>query len=127
MPNVGVTLEQGGAERQLCYAVRALRQNGTDLQVISLDQGEFWEEPIKQLGATVTCVGQDCSRFKRVLRIVKHLKRNPADILQSQHFYTNAYASVAAFFLNSKVIGALRSNGLFEIAESGRVGGRINL
>jgi glycosyltransferase involved in cell wall biosynthesis len=97
------------------------------VQVLSLDQGQFWENPIKELGATVTWIGQDRSRFKRVLRIVKHLRRHPVDILQSQHFYTNAYASVAALFLNCRAIGALRSNGYFEVTESGRFGGRINL
>lgn len=121
------TLGQGGAERQLFYAVQALRQSGAAVQILSLDRGGFWEEPIKQLGATVTWIGQDRSRFKRVLRIVKHLRREPADILQSQHFYTNAYASLAALFLNCKAIGALRSNGHFEVTESGRLGGRINL
>src|SRR5215467_10260538 len=103
---VAGTLGQGGAERQLFYAIQALRQSGAAVQVFSLDRGGFWEEPIKQLGAKVTWIGQDRSRLKRVLRTVKHLKREPADILQSQHFYTNAYASVAAFFLNCKAIGA---------------------
>jgi|ERR1051326_1350054 glycosyltransferase involved in cell wall biosynthesis len=124
---VAGTLGQGGAERQLFYAVEALRQSGAAVQVLSLDQGGFWEKPIKELGAAVTWIGQDRSRFKRVFRIAKHLKQQPVDILQSQHFYTNAYASLAALFLNCKAIGALRSNGHFEVTESGRIGGRINL
>src|SRR5689334_14656274 len=107
------TLGQGGAERQLFYAIRALRRGGATVRVLSLDAGGFWEAPIKQLGATITCVGQAHSRFNRVCRIVKALKDEPADILQSQHFYTNAYASVSALFLNHKPIGALRSNGQF--------------
>src|ERR1051326_8617602 len=85
------TLGQGGAERQLFYAIQALRQSGAAVQILSLDRGGFWEDPIKELGVSVTWVGQDRSRFKRICRIVKHLKKEPADILQSQHFYTNAY------------------------------------
>src|SRR5215468_4676354 len=90
------TLGQGGAERQLFYAVQALRQNGAGVRVLSLEAGGFWETPIKDLGVPVTCVGEGGSRFKRVMRIVKLLREEPADILQSQHFYANAYAAVAA-------------------------------
>jgi glycosyltransferase involved in cell wall biosynthesis len=121
------TLGQGGAERQLFYAIQALRQTQASVRVLSLDSGGFWEALIKQLGVSVTCVGQTRSRLKRVWRIVKALKENPADILQSQHFYTNAYATLSAFFLNCKAIGALRSNGAFDLRQCGRVGGPINL
>jgi glycosyltransferase involved in cell wall biosynthesis len=121
------TLGQGGAERQLFYAIQALRQSQASVRVLSLDCGGFWEAPIKQLGVPVDCVGQTPSRLKRVWRIVKALKESPADILQSQHFYTNAYATLSAFFLNCKAIGALRSNGLFDLNQCGRAGGPINL
>jgi len=124
---VAGTLGQGGAERQLFYAIQALRLRGAVVRVLSLDSGGFWEAPIQQLGVRVTCVGQLRSRLKRVFRILKALKNETPDVLQSQHFYTNAYASLSAFFLNCKAIGALRSNGLFDLSQCGRVGGRINL
>jgi glycosyltransferase involved in cell wall biosynthesis len=121
------TLGQGGAERQLFYAVQALRQSGASVRVLSLDPGGFWETPINELGVPVTRVGEDGSRLRRVLRILKHLREEPAEILQSQHFYTNAYAAVAALLLNCEGIGALRSNGQFDLTQTGHVGGRINL
>ena len=121
------TLGQGGAERQLFYAIQALRHAGASVCVLSLDSGAFWESPIKQLGVTVTCVGQTRSRFKRVCRIVKALNSQPADILQSQHFYANAYTSLSALFSNCTAIGALRSNGHFDLCQCGKLGGRVNL
>jgi glycosyltransferase involved in cell wall biosynthesis len=121
------TLGQGGAERQLFYAIQALRRCGTSVRVFSLDHGGFWQAPIEQLGASVTCVGQARSRLKRVCRIVKALKSQPADILQSQHFFTNAYVSLSAWAHNCKSIGAMRSNGQFDLSQCGRLGGRINL
>ena len=121
------TLGQGGAERQLFYAIQALCRGGASVRVLSLDSGGFWEAPIKQLGVTVTCVGQTRSRFSRVCRIVKALRRQPADVLQSQHFFANAYASLSAIFLKRKAIGALRSNGRFDVSQCGKLGGRINL
>src|SRR5947209_1537338 len=121
------TLGQGGAERQLFYALRALGHNRATASVLCLDRGAFWEEPINRLQVSVTWVGQSASRLKRLLRIIKELKKDPPDIFQSQHFYTNAYTSVAALLLKCRGIGALRSNGIFDLSESGRIGGRINL
>src|SRR5256714_7245202 len=116
------TLGQGGAERQLFYALRALRRSGAAARVLCLDRGAFWEEPINHLGVSVTWVGQDTSRLKRVLRIVKELRKSPPDIFQSQHFYTNAYTSMAALLLKYQDIGALRSNGIFDLSQTGRIG-----
>jgi glycosyltransferase involved in cell wall biosynthesis len=121
------SLGQGGAERQLFYAIQALRRGGATVRVLSLDSGGFWEAPIKQLGVAVTCVGQNRSRLNRVCRIVKALRKEPADVLQSQHFFANAYASLSTFFLNCKAIGALRSDGRFDLSQCGKLGGRINL
>jgi glycosyltransferase involved in cell wall biosynthesis len=121
------TLGQGGAERQLFHAVQALRGGGASVQVLSLERDGFWKKPMEELGVPVTWLGPSRSRLKRVCALVKQLKDQPPDILQSQHFYTNAYTSVSSFFLNCRAIGALRSNGQFDVSQCGRVGGRINL
>ena len=121
------TLGQGGAERQLFYLIQTLRHNGAKVRVLSLDQGAFWEARIREMGATVNWVGQARSQLKRLLRIAKELKRDPVDVIQAQHFYTNAYASLAAWLTNCRGVGAIRSNGTFDVLQSGRVGGRINL
>jgi glycosyltransferase involved in cell wall biosynthesis len=121
------TLGQGGAERQLFYAVQTLHQNGARVRVLSFEPGGFWETPIKDLGVPVTCVGEGGSRFRRILRIVKLLREDPVDIVQAQHFYTNAYAAVAALLLNCTGIGGLRSNGQFDFTQAGRIGGRVSM
>src|SRR6266566_4550017 len=51
------TLEHGGAERQLFYILQALCRAGAVPRLLSMDQGQFWEETIKALGVCVTCVG----------------------------------------------------------------------
>ena len=48
-------------------------------------------------------------------------------IIQSQHFYMNAYAAAATRMLGLASIGALRSNGLMEVKDCGRIGGWLNL
>lgn len=121
------TLEHGGAERQLFYILQALTQAGAAVRVLSLDQGEFWEERIKALGVPVIWVGQPASRLRRLFRIVQELRKDPPDVLQSQHFYVNAYVGLATQMVRMGGIGALRSNGRVEVFESGLSGGWLNL
>lgn len=121
------TLASGGAERQLFYALKALCQSGAAPRLLSLDRGGFWEERIKALGASVTCVGDSPSRIKRLLRIIKELRTNRPDILQSQHFFANAYVGVTARLMQLSGIGAMRNDGTSEVKRSGRIGGWLNL
>ncbi len=121
------TLGQGGAERQLYYILRALRQSGAKPRLLTLTQGEFWEQRILDLGVPVTYVGQDSSKLSRVRRIVQELKKQKPDILQSQHFYTNLYVVAAARTLGVREVGAMRNDGTNEVKATGRVMGRLSL
>lgn len=121
------TLGQGGAERQLFYIVRALRQAGAVPRLFCLDQNEFWEQPIKELGVRITWIGRAKSKVGRLLRLLMELRRHPPMIIQSQHFYMNAYTAAATRMLGLASIGALRSNGLMEVKDCGRIGGWLNL
>jgi glycosyltransferase involved in cell wall biosynthesis len=124
---VAGTLEHGGAERQLFYMLRALRQAGAALRLLSLDQGEFWEEKIKALEIPVTWVGENPSRRQRLFRIVNEVRREPPDVLQSQHFYANAYVGLTSRLLRVNGIGAMRNDGCTEVSGCGRLGGWLNL
>src|SRR5947207_13023470 len=106
---MAVTLEHGGAVRQLFYMLQALRQRGAAARVLCLDCGGFWEEPIRSLGVPVTWVGQRRSRLARLLRVLKELRADPPDVLQSQHFFANAYVGLAARLLGLNGIGAMRN------------------
>jgi glycosyltransferase involved in cell wall biosynthesis len=119
---VAGTLRQGGAERQLFYILQALCQRGASPRLLSLDQGGFWEEPIRALGVSVTWIGHQRSRLVRLLRVLKEVWRHRPDVLQSQHFYTNAYAGLAARLSRLGGIGAMRSNGRSEVKGSGPLG-----
>jgi len=121
------TLGQGGAERQLFYMVKALTEHGACPQVLCLTRGEFWEDKIRSLKVPVVWVGQSPSRLIRLLRILQELKRQPVDIVQSQHFYTNLYAVAAARILGLREIGAIRNDGFSEVQENGRWLGRLSL
>ena len=120
------TLGHGGAERQLYYILQALCQAGANPRLLSLDQGGFWEPRIKDLGVRVIHVGAP-SRWQRLVRILKELRKDRPDILQSQHFYTNAYVGVAASLLQLSGIGAMRNDGTSEVNGTGRIGGWMSL
>ena len=121
------TLGQGGAERQLFYILRALRQSGAVPRLFSLDQNEFWEQPIKELGVPITWIGRAKSKIGRLMRPLRELRQDRPTVLQSQHFFTNAYVGAAARLLGLSSVGALRSNGRMESRDCGSAGGWLNL
>ena len=119
------TLGQGGAERQLYYILRALKEDGADIQLLSLTQGEFWEEKIRALSVPVTCV-EKRSRLQRLWRMVQLLREEQPDIVQSQHGYTNLYGTFIARLLGVREIGAIRTDARREIRTVGLMG-HLNL
>jgi glycosyltransferase involved in cell wall biosynthesis len=121
------TLAQGGAERQLFYMLKALRSVGASPHLLCLTQGEFWEEPIRALGVPITWVGQAQGRAARVRAVIAACRELKPQILQSQHFYTNLYAALAARWLGLREIGAVRASGYHEVLETGRLLGWLSL
>lgn len=118
------TLGQGGAERQLFHVLRALKDSGADVRLLSLTNGEFWQARIEALGVPVTWVGENPSRLARLRSIIAELKRDRPDIVQSFQFYANFYASLAGRICRIPDIGALRNDGLSEMRQFGRALGR---
>src|SRR5262245_10008242 len=85
------TLGQGGAERQLFYSLRTLKESGAHPQLFCLTRGEFWEEPIRDLGVPIRWIGKHQSRAVRLACLIDSLRKDRPMIIQSQHFYTNIY------------------------------------
>ncbi len=121
------TLGQGGAERQLYYILKALKESGADPCLICLTQGEYWETPIRELGIPVIHAGASPSRSSRLMKIMRILKSLKPDIIQSQHFYTNLYASLAARVIGAREIGAIRNDVTSEVQSNGRLLGNLSL
>jgi glycosyltransferase involved in cell wall biosynthesis len=107
---VAGTLGVGGAERQLYYMTRTLREHGAEPEVVSLTQGEHWEPLIRELGVPVHYAGAVRSRPVRAARIALLARRIRPDVVQSSHSYTNLYASLAARAAGACDIGAIRSD-----------------
>ncbi len=109
------TLGRGGAEKQLVYMLRALRQAGIAVRVLCLTRGESYEAEIESSGVKVEWIGEAKNQVARLWNIVANLRREPADIVQSSHFYTNIYAGIAGKILTISSIGAIRSDLIYEL------------
>ena len=121
------TLGQGGAERQLYYILGALREAVVDVRLFCLTRDEFWENRIRELGVEVHYVGRRSSRITRLADIVTSLRRFNPELIQSQHFYTNLYASSAGRLLGVQEIGAIRNDAVSEVRANGRLMGPLSL
>ena len=121
------TLGQGGAEQQLYYHLRALKQSGAQLRVYCLTRGEFWEGPLINLGIPVTWIGRNPSRFVRLARMLSEIRNNRPAIIQSQHLYTNIYAAAAAHLSGLRDIGAIRNDSIREMQSVGKMMGSLSL
>jgi glycosyltransferase involved in cell wall biosynthesis len=121
------TLGQGGAERQLYYILRSLRDSGSDVTLLTLTQGEHWETAIAELGVPIRYVGGAPSRFARCRAITREVKALKPDIVHSQHFYTNLYAVAAARWCRSREVGSLRSDVIHEVKAHSRTIGAASL
>ncbi len=116
------TLGMGGAERQLYYILKSLKQNNRSAIVICMSQGDYWEKPIRDLGIPVFWAGKNTGRIARLVSIIKIIRQNDIDIIHSQHFHTNLYAIVSGFILKKRVIGSVRNDVFHEIKDAGLYG-----
>ena len=121
------SLGQGGAERQLFYILKTLKAQGADVSLACLTKGDFWEEPIKQLGVPVYWVGGNKNHFIRLAKIIALARKNKSTIIQSHHFFTNAYSTIAARVIGIRDIGAIRSDAINEVRANGNIFGNFCL
>jgi len=119
---VAGTLGRGGAERQLIFMLRSLKNVGITSRLLCLTKGEALEEEIRDLGVDVHSIETRGGRLMTLRSIVKELRKQPADIVQSSHFYTNIYVSIAGRFNGIPSIGAIRSDLAFELTSNGSYG-----
>lgn len=116
------TLDRGGAEKQLLFHLRALRQAGADLQVLSLTRGEHHEESIGRLGIPVRWIGIRRDPVRRAAAVAHALRRFRPHVVQAAHFFVNVYAATGARHCGAVELGCLRSDGHFDVAAHGLQG-----
>ena len=113
------TLGRGGAERQLVYMLRSLVDKGVNLRLLCLTKGEALEEEIRNLGIDIRPIDTRGGRIGTLRAVVRGLRRESTDIVQSSHFYTNIYAAVSGRITGVQSIGAIQSDLEHEFASNG--------
>jgi glycosyltransferase involved in cell wall biosynthesis len=116
------TLARGGAEKQLVFMLRSLKELGIAADVLCLTKGESFEDEIVNAGFNVKWVGASKYRLSRLREISGALKESRASIIQSSHFYTNMYAAAAGKLSGIPSIGAIRSDLFYESESHSLVG-----
>ena len=114
-------LKQGGCERQLYFMIRNLRDLGCHPDVYTLDQGSYWEEPLKKLGVQVISI-MDGGRIAKLKKLKQYIRLGNYDYVHAQHFYTNLYAMAACFLEKPTSIGSLRNDAISEVKGMGFMG-----
>lgn len=121
------TLGQGGAERQLYYNLKTLNLNAYKTYLISLTKGQYWEKEICEIGTPIFFAGKEKNRIIRLKNIINIVRDINPVFIQSQHTYTNIYAGVAGKILRKISIGAIRSDGFFDLEEAGKFLGKLSI
>src|SRR2546422_3746941 len=107
------TLGQGGAEKQLIYTARALRQSNVAVQLYSLRRDEFYKAALQELNLRPIWIGRHESPLLRLGAFVRALWAYRPHVIQSGHFFgkdrkstrlnsSHGYISYAVFCLKKK-------------------------
>lgn len=102
-------LGKGGAEKQLIYMLNALQNQGVEVQVITLTEGQYHEQSLASLGIRPIPIPPS-NPLIRLLRIVRVLRQFQPHFIQAAHFYTTLYAGAAGRLFGTPSIGAIRGD-----------------
>ena len=115
-------LTRGGAEKQLVYMARALRDAGVSVRVYTLGDGEFYEAALHDAELSPVWVGRAANPVSRLVAFVGALRRFRPHIVQAAHSYVNLYIAFAARVYGSLALGAVRGDAIHDVRENGRWG-----
>jgi glycosyltransferase involved in cell wall biosynthesis len=116
------SLTQGGAEKQLVYMVRALREREVDVRVYCLTRGEFYEAALEQLSVGPEWIGRHANPLVRTMHFAYKLRAFRPQVVQAAHFFTNLHVTLAARLVGAQAVGSLRNDTVFEVGANGRWG-----
>ncbi len=113
------SLGKGGAEKQLFYLCKILKNNDYDVKVACLTQGEYFENEIRKLNVEVVYIGKSNNKFQRLYEVYKLVRKFNPKLIYGFHFYTGFYAGFVGRITNTLSFGSIRSDGNVEKRENG--------
>jgi glycosyltransferase involved in cell wall biosynthesis len=112
------TLGQGGAEKQLVLAARALRDAGVSVAVFCSRRGEHYERELEEDGLPVTTPLGD-GRLARLAALQAFLSHERPHVVQAGHTFVNLWTALGAARVGALSVGALRSSLAYARAGNG--------
>ena len=115
-------LTKGGAELQLLYMARALREAGVCVRIYTFGENEFYEAVLRDAGVAPIRIGGATHPVSRLVRFARALWQFSPDVVQAVHFYVNLYVALASRLVGSLGIGAIPSDVMLDVQDAGRWG-----
>ncbi len=102
-------LKTGGAERQIIFFCKAMKNAGHDVQVYSLTKGDVNEHFLFEAGIPVFYFGKFKNAFLRILYLAFLIvKGKRPNLIISFHGFTNLYSGIVGKILNIPSFGGIR-------------------
>lgn len=103
-------LAQGGAEKQLCYIVRALLRQGVSVRLYSLNRDEHHAAELRSMGIEPRWVGRCKHPLIRLFALTSQLLWFQPHVVHSSHPYTNIYTAILGRLFGAISLGVMRSS-----------------
>ncbi len=116
---VGSSLRLAGAEKQTVYVARALHEAGTETRFFHLGQAGHYEAVLHRLGVPLMQVYRPGRPVFALARLARALRRLRPHIVFAPQFGDLLQAGLAGRFCRALTLGGLRSDGFYELNESG--------
>lgn len=102
----------GGAEQQLYNWLANLDRKRFDPIVLTLHpgHGDFWEEPIRDLGIPLYEIPERSNKLVRLHQIIRILRPFKPALIHGWHAFPGVYAGLSAKWLGAKSIAGIRSS-----------------
>ena len=120
----------GGAEKQLYLLTEGLLREKWEVSVITFspDTNNYYQEPLRDLGAEIVKIPQNASRYQRISMISSFLAQKKPQIVHSWGMFTNLYAAVGGRLAGVPIrLGSERANENLSILSMGKVLYNISL
>jgi len=120
MALVATSLRLGGAEKQFVYMAQALSTTGIDVQFFYVGAGGHYEPVMRGIGLPFHQIYSPGSPLVRLARVIKALRKLRPHIVLVSQFSDLTYGGIAGRLCHALVLGAVRSDGFYELDTHGR-------
>jgi glycosyltransferase involved in cell wall biosynthesis len=96
------------------------------VSVLSFAAGQLYEEELRSSGVTVETLSHRAGRLQRLRATRTLVATSDVEVLQAAHTWVNPYVATAVMGTRVLGVGAVRSDGLFEVQQN-PVWGRLSL